>query len=55
LLIFKTSHVEAYKNGDSDILAKIPTWVGERSEISNFLKEDISSLIAENNDELKPF
>jgi hypothetical protein len=33
-----------FENGDSDILAKIPTLVGERSEISNLLREDIEQL-----------
>jgi hypothetical protein len=41
---YLTGLVDAYKNGDSDILAKIPTLVGERSEISNLLREDIEQL-----------
>jgi len=41
---YLTGLVEAYKNGDFDILAKIPAFVGGRSEISNMLREDIERI-----------
>ena len=41
---YLTGLVEGYKNGDFDFLAKIPTWVGQRSELLNFLKEDVERL-----------
>jgi hypothetical protein len=42
-----TGLVEGYKKGDSDFSAKIPTWVGSRSEISNLLREDLERVAME--------
>jgi len=36
--------VEGYKKGDSNFSAKIPTWVGERSALSNRLREDVERI-----------
>jgi hypothetical protein len=38
------NNTEGYKKRDSAFSNEIPTWVVERSEISNLLKEDLSDI-----------
>ena len=45
LIPYLAKNSEGYKKGDSAFLNEIPAWVGERSEISNLLREDLDNIL----------